>query len=465
MKIQTIVGKGNGTIAIHMIFAVVCFAALFLFSQFAAAQGTFYVEEKKDNKIYVFNNMQSYQMWKEGGEMGIAITRIGAGPNGETMVFDSNEAIHLYNFKHDLPAEVLIVPEEKKPIMKVSWKDGKTTIDTDIAQVNISNRIQVRWTETENISSSSLLPGSEGDESIGSFRIRRAKMKIDGWFYDKDLQYELQLNWADIANVLEDANLNFDITDGRKLLMLKGGQYKVPFGRQQLTSSGNQQFVDRSAVSDFFARGRDIGFQVWGNPMNGKIDWRLGIFNGNGRSVTFNGDGEYQYNGRITFQPWGDVKYSESDFESTDKPMFAVAAQFDIWKQSVAATSSAAAINRDHDTYGFDAVFKYKGLFLFYDHYFRQTDDLIASTKTDVNGFNIQGGYFIYKRFVEIAARYERIDPNEDKDDDFMKEWAIGFNYFYNKHNLKLQGDYRKIENEARDTKFDEFRVQLQFIF
>jgi len=144
MKIQTIDGKGNRATAVRVIFAVVCFAVLFLFSQFAAAQGTFYVEEKKDNKIYVFNNMQSYKMWKEGGEMGVSITRIGAGPNGETMVFDSNDAIHLYNFKHDLPAEVLIVPEEKKPVMKVTWKDGKTTIDTDIAQLNISNRIQVR---------------------------------------------------------------------------------------------------------------------------------------------------------------------------------------------------------------------------------------------------------------------------------------------------------------------------------
>ncbi|MCI0603869.1 OprO/OprP family phosphate-selective porin [bacterium] len=463
MKIQTIDGKGNGTTVVRVIFAVVCFAVLFLFSQSAIAQGTFYVEEKKENKIYVFNNMQAYKMWKEGGEMGVSITRIGAGPNGETMVFDSNEAIHLYNFKHDLPAEVLIVPEEKKPVLKVTWKDGKTTIDTDLAQLNISNRIQVRWTESEVLGT--LLPGSDGDDSIGTFRIRRAKTKFDGWFYNKDLTYELQLNWADSANVLEDANMNFDITKGKKLLMLKAGQYKVPFGRQELTSSGSQQFVDRSAVSNLFARGRDIGFQVWGNPMNGKIDWRLGIFNGNGRTISFNGDGEYQYNGRVTFQPWGDVKYSESDFESTDKLLFAVAAQFDIFHQSVGATATAVAINRDHDTYGFDAVFKYKGLFVFYEHFFRQTDDLVASTQADVNGFVFQGGYFIYKRKIEVAGRYERIDPNEDRDDDFLKEWAIAFNYFYNKHNLKLQGDYRRIENEARDTKFDEFRVQLQFIF
>ena len=453
-----------GSTRTAVLIAFVFMTLVVLFPIIASAQGSFYVEEKKEDRIYVFNNMKSYQMWKEGGELGVSITRVGAGPNGETLVFDSNEAIHLYNFKHDLPAEVIIVPEEKKPIMKVTWKDGKTTIDTDLAQVNISNRIQVRFTESEVLGT--ILPGGENDESIGSFRIRRAKTKFDGWFYDKDLTFEMQLNWADIANVLEDANLNFDVTNGSKLFMIKAGQYKVPFGRQQLTSSGNQQFVDRSAVSDLFARGRDIGVQLWGNPFQGKIDWRIGIFNGNGRSITFNGDGEYQFDARVTFQPFGDVKYSESDFESTDKPLFAVAGQYESFRQSVAAVGTTTpAVNRDHDTFGFDAVFKYKGLFLFYDHYFRTTNDNIALTEFDVNGFNFQGGYFIYKRIVEIAGRYERIDPNEDRDDDFLKEWGIAVNYFYNKHNLKVQGDYRNLKNEARDTEFDEFRVQLQFIF
>jgi phosphate-selective porin OprO and OprP len=427
------------------------------------AQYTFYVEVPKDGRIYVFNDMKVYQDWLDSGEIEKSITRPGEGPNGETIVFDSEAALHLYNFKHGLPAEVMIKPEEKKPIMKVAWKDGKTTIDTDIAQVNISNRVQFRFTQSEVLGT--ILPGGEDDDSIGSFRVRRAKTKFDGWFYDKDLTFELQMNWADLTNALEDANLNFDLTDGKKLFMIKGGQYKVPFGRQELTSSGSQQFVDRSAVSNFFARGRDLGVQIWGTPLNGKLDWRVGVFNGNGRNITFNGDGEYQVDARVTFQPFGDVKYSESDFDSTDKPLFAVAGQWETFRQSVAIAGTNPAVSRDHDTFGFDAVFKYKGLFVFYDHYFRNTDDLIANTSVDVNGFNFQGGYFLYKRIFEVAARYERIDPNEDVDNDFLREWAIALNYFYNKHNLKLQGDYRRIENEARDTEFDEFRVQLQFIF
>ncbi len=379
-------------------------------------------------------------------------------------IFDSENAIHMYNFKHGLPPEIIIKAEEKKPTMKVSWKDGKTTIETDSALLNISNRIQVRYTDTE-ILPAILPPGLGSGDRIGSFRLRRAKTKFDGWIYTKDLTYELQLNWADIINVLEDANLNFDATRGRKMFMIKGGQFKVPFGRQELTSSGNQQFVDRALVSNLFARGRDIGVQLWGLPFNEKVDWRVGIFNGNGRSVTVNDNADYQVDARVTFQPWGDVKYSESDFESTDKPLVAVAAQYENTEQSAGIVGTIPAFRRELETYGFDAVFKYKGIFLFYDNYQRTTEDILTGTSIDLNGYNIQGGYLFFKRRLEIAGRYAVIDPNEDIDDNLQKEWGPAFSYYYNKHNLKLQADYRQLENESANTEFDEFRVQLQFIF
>lgn len=75
-----------------------------------SAQGTFYAEETKDGRIYVFYNISRYGDWKQGGEMGVAITRIGYGPNGETVVFDSNEAVNMYNYKHNLPIEKFPAP-------------------------------------------------------------------------------------------------------------------------------------------------------------------------------------------------------------------------------------------------------------------------------------------------------------------------------------------------------------------
>ena len=79
------------------------------------AQNMFYREVAKDGRIYVFANAQRFEAWEQSGgaEMGVAITRLGFGPNGETVVFDSEDAVNLYNFKHDKPGEVF--PKAKPP--------------------------------------------------------------------------------------------------------------------------------------------------------------------------------------------------------------------------------------------------------------------------------------------------------------------------------------------------------------
>src|SRR5687768_6815171 len=95
----------------------------------AWAQGAFYREVEKDGRIYVFNIPSEYSTWEKSGEIGKAITKVGYGPNGETMVFDSVEAIHLYNFKHNRPGDTDKLAEQAppKPKQNITWKDGKLT--------------------------------------------------------------------------------------------------------------------------------------------------------------------------------------------------------------------------------------------------------------------------------------------------------------------------------------------------
>jgi hypothetical protein len=52
----------------------------------------------------------------------VAITRPGYGPNGETVVFDSEDAINLYNYKHGLPGEYFPKPKE---VPKSPYPAGK----------------------------------------------------------------------------------------------------------------------------------------------------------------------------------------------------------------------------------------------------------------------------------------------------------------------------------------------------
>jgi hypothetical protein len=85
----------------------VCAAALLLIGiPPAFAQGFYYKEIKKDDRIYVFNVAANAERFEKTGEMGTGITRLGAGPNGETVVGDNERALQLFFFKHGISEPV-----------------------------------------------------------------------------------------------------------------------------------------------------------------------------------------------------------------------------------------------------------------------------------------------------------------------------------------------------------------------
>src|SRR4029450_9071808 len=92
----------------------------------ALAQGMYYKEVTKDGRIYVFNIATNAEAFDKSGEMGKGLTRVGAGPNGETGGGDSEEALELFFFKHGIAQTV---EKPKKPKATVSWKDGQTTVE------------------------------------------------------------------------------------------------------------------------------------------------------------------------------------------------------------------------------------------------------------------------------------------------------------------------------------------------
>lgn len=416
----------------------------------AQVTGLFYKEVEKEGRVYVFNTPETLKLWEESGDMGKSITLVGRGQNGETVVAENETAADLYFFRHNLDGYDRPTPKPATPAFTVGWKDGKTSIESKSAKLDISNRVQIRWTNE--------MP--EVGDDRGSFRIRRAKTKFEGWAYTKDLTYEVQLNWPDTANPLEDVAINYDLTKGKKTFQLKFGQYKVPFGRQELTSSGSQQFVDRALASNEFARGRDIGLQLWGQPAGGKLDWRVGIFNGNGRTVSRNDNDKYQVNARVTWQPFGDVKYSEGDFESSAKPLFAIAGQY----ESNDRSGATAGDDIDREIVGGDLVFKFKG-FSAYAEFYDATSKPEIAADFDSSGSIIQLGYFVVPQKFEVALRLAEIDPNTARSNNEREERGIALGYFFNKHPHKVQLDFREIENKATKITDKELRLQYQLIF
>jgi len=89
------------------------------------AQTFFYNEVAKNGRIYVFALASRFDAFikSDGADLGPVIERPGYGPGGETVVFDSTNAINLYNFKHGLPGETFSqpeVPSSEFPTHKIS---------------------------------------------------------------------------------------------------------------------------------------------------------------------------------------------------------------------------------------------------------------------------------------------------------------------------------------------------------
>ncbi len=450
----------------------------------AAVQGLFYREFKKDGRFFVFNNPTAAAAFEKSGETGVGLTRVGVGPNGESVFADNETALELFFFKYSISEPV---ERPAAPVQRIEWRDGKTrmTLGRNFYG-EVSTRVQLRYTFVQPDDSITLPGTGAAGDSKGSFRIRRAKFKLEGWFYKPTLEYELQMNWTDVVNTpasqfLEDANIDWDMSK-KKVFRVKFGQMKAPFGRQQLTSSGAQQFVDRAITDARFNDARETGLALWGTLGVNKIDWRAMISNGNGRTAVLNDNDKYLFTGRVMWQALGDVRMNQwasgplmtegdlGDSAAANSPLLALAGEFSHNDRRRVTTGN----DLKNRTFGADYTFKYKGFASVADAAWR-TAAPETGAEFKSKGFLGQASYawkapgIPGSSFWELAFRYAWADPSNLVANNDVSEVGGAISYYYNKHIMKVQADYVVIKDDAansgRGTTNKEFRLQCQFIF
>lgn len=356
--------------------------------------------------------------------------------------------------------------ERPEPV-RVYRKDNKTVFESADALVALSNRIQFRFTQ-EDPDPRTRLPGTlEPGDSRGSFRIRRAKTRLEGWVWRKELMFELAVGWAgaDSGNSastfsgLEDARVIWDAS-GNGRFRVTFGQFKVPFGRQELTSSEALQFCDRSILSGEFTFSRDAGVTVGGRLAAGRVRYDAGIFNGNGRNKPNNDNGKYQYDARVAFEPLGAVLDVEGDPDHSPKPVLSLGLDMEDNSQFGATNANDLATR----TLGADVVLKYRG-FAAMAEYFSRRRTPEQGAQFHANGYHLQAGYYVVKDKLELAFRYASFDPTDVVPDDDHRELGGAVSYVVRKGVLRLQADLRRLEDLAQRTRDSELRVQSNFSF
>ena len=334
--------------------------------------------------------------------------------------------------------------------------------------------------------------GPAQDTSV--WKIRRFKVSMGGYAFTQDLTYRVQVDLAKSGTpqMLDDAWINYRFVDEAQL---QAGQFKMPFSRGELTSDGALQFVDRANAVDAFKPSYDIGAMVQGKTAGGKLAYSAGLFNGTGQSGTRTTNSG-AWAARLVFNPFGEMRYSEADLENTPSPLLSLGADYfantlkrngnTIFLDTTtstppyagtagwlgkAATGTAIFDNTekvDVGTYGFDAAFKWRGFSAQGEYFGGKAEGQTQGRTVHSRGYYGQAGYFLLPKKLELAARYSCVDPNRDISQDLQVEVTGAVSYYFQGHNLKLQGDYTNIHKQIagkQATDDQQLRVQAQLTF
>jgi len=302
------------------------------------------------------------------------------------------------------------------------------------------------------------------DQAAIEARIRRFRLRLDGFVYTPKLTYVIQLGFsrADMndgsgstdSNIIRDAMIVYKFNHK---FSIGFGQTKLPGNRQFVISSGDQQFVDRSITNAIFNIDRDFGMQIsFSNSINNfNYNLKGAITTGEGPNAIVSSTG-LAYTGRIELLPFGPFKdggdYFESDLAREPKPKVSVGVTLSDDLNAIRTGGESGFFlyeNRDIFSSMVDLLYKHNGWAFSSEFIQRNTDDPITQNEAgDIrfvykgHGENYQLGY-LFKKNYELAVRYSHVMPNDEIQTlvPNQNEYTLGASKYIKGHRLKLQTD------------------------
>ena len=354
--------------------------------------------------------------------------------------------------------------------------------------------------------------GPTRDEN--DFEFERFFLIFSGNIFTPDLAYHIKFDAdSDDAEFVEllDGYATYDIGhalfDCAPLTFgIKGGKWKVPYHRARQESGFNLQFSDRTMASDFFDINRGTGVGLFGrfDCLSRPVNWEAAVFNGFQTQRFLPGrSGELDRNlavaARVSTDLVGEYgKDGEPDLSFHECPAVrigAATAHTRVNKQDglreftalrVVDTGAPLAsvlpgtVNMfDVQLYSIDANFKYRGVSLLSEYYFRNLSRFDGAPIPDLfdHGFMLQAGSFVIREKLELLARWSRVvgdsstlgTPNTSAD-----EVAGGIAWYIKGHNLKMVFDVTHLNGATVNSTAENirprdvgwlFRTQFQLMF
>jgi hypothetical protein len=322
--------------------------------------------------------------------------------------------------------------------------------------MDVSNRVQFRLTHQQEVANGE--DGTNG-RNFTNFRVPRAKTTFSGHIYDRNWEYELRLGWTNGGtDIVEVARFRYAMM---QYFNLNAGQDKVEFGWEYPTSSAVQNFVERSAVTQIFNQdyGKGVWIDGWAGDDVPMLKYSFGIYNGVLRSpndfrnadrsirpetyADGSVDNSMMANLRLETHPMGEVERRMNDNRGTDesdKMLIALGLSVNYFQTGTttglrpASTTATGKSRTRADTIavGLDAHFRYMGLSVDLELFYRQTDFRNRGSLEGVTaggsksyigdvtdtGLALEIAYFVIPQDVALALRVGAFDAD--------KFWGFG---------------------------------------
>lgn len=309
----------------------------------------------------------------------------------------------------------------------------------------------------------------KSDDSV--FEIERARLVAEGNVFTRDLTYKFQADGdTDGAGAWKTLDAYVEYWAGGALagpgnegaLGIGLGQFKPYFMRQESTSSGRLQMVERNLTTEFFNIDRNLGAWIRGDLGDVKGDaptvfYAFAITNGfdsvNVRPSAV--DNIPALIGKLDFQLWGD-KVEKGKYEEGNpghKSLFVVGASAATDQNNNSSGSGVGGPDVKIYQFGVDTQFKYEVISLQSEYVMRWVDykngnaaiPLGDGSSQFAHGWYVQGGLMVSPD-VELTGRAAFIwGDNMQKGNGF--EAGPGINWYISgNHRIKLQTDVAWID-------------------
>jgi len=254
--------------------------------------------------------------------------------------------------------------------------------------------------------------------------------------------------------VVVDAYVHVDPLDGA--LALRAGFFKPPFARQFVLPDSRRQLAEGALALDIAAPHEQLGAQL-GGVLFDVLDYRVGAWIAGDRAFAANSGSadDPLVGGRLSLQPLGPVgEDEEPDLAWTSSPRFSLGGSllYDRRGDRFVTLAGLGDVGySDHRVrVGGELSGKWRGASLASEVFFSRvwpvsaTPVEIADRLPPVRGLGgyLQAGYFVVRGLLEIALRFDAIDPDLE-----IAGWglhpALGVQIYGISHMLKMMVMYR----------------------